>query len=310
VEIKSAVDTWHRFSLLTVVEVGKKLIEAKELIGHGGWLDYLEKTIGFSERNAQRYMKIYKEYGSGLNTKILSDLSYTNAARLLQLPEEDKKELLSDIESGAVAPEDVASEIEKYKARIDELEDLETENLDLIEERSRLHIEVDELKEKLEAAKDRDLSVDVASKEAEIANLKEKLMAAQFKEKNAKAAADAAAQDKIRKAVADAKKELEEKAATASAEELDKLKADLASAESRAVDAEKKCALSSSTALAEMSIILRNIVSEVDAAARLITAADEETAPKWRKAVWSALSDAADKIGETAGDEPPADSVA
>jgi regulator of replication initiation timing len=268
IEIKAAVNLIQKQIILTVESIGQKLIEAKELVPYGEWKKYLNEQVHFSERTAQTYMKIASSDPETLRTAETADLSISNTLRLIALSDDDQKELASAVESGEVAPEDVSAEIEKYKARIEELEDLELENTDLIEERSLLHIEVDELKEKL---------------------------------KDAAAKADAAAQKKIDKAVADAKKELEEKAATASAEELDKLKTGLASAESRAVDAEKKCALSSSTALAEMSIILRNIISEVDAAAKLIAATDEETALKWRKAVWSALSDAADKIGQTTG---------
>lgn len=74
-----------------VVQIGKRLIEAKELLPHGGWLPWLSEQVNYSERTAQRLMKIARECS---NPTALSDLGATKALALLALPEEERAELL------------------------------------------------------------------------------------------------------------------------------------------------------------------------------------------------------------------------
>ena len=44
------------------VEIGKRLAEAKEMVGHGGWLDFLKNETEFSSSSAGRFMQIAREY--------------------------------------------------------------------------------------------------------------------------------------------------------------------------------------------------------------------------------------------------------
>jgi hypothetical protein len=43
-----------------LVEIGFRLTEAKELVGHGNWLLWLERNFRWTERTAQRYMSVYE----------------------------------------------------------------------------------------------------------------------------------------------------------------------------------------------------------------------------------------------------------
>jgi hypothetical protein len=59
-EIRSAHEaaaTATKTALDRAREAGKKLIEAKELLGHGKWLPWL-KDVGINPRTAQRYMQL------------------------------------------------------------------------------------------------------------------------------------------------------------------------------------------------------------------------------------------------------------
>ena len=55
-----------------VIEIGKRLIEAKAQLKHGEWLPWLSEKVEFSETSAQRFMQLAREYG---NT---SPVSYTH----------------------------------------------------------------------------------------------------------------------------------------------------------------------------------------------------------------------------------------
>lgn len=76
-----------------IVEIGKRLLEAKEQLPHGQWEAWLEKSVEFSQGTAKRFMKIASEYGS--NRSALIDLPYTKLWMMLQLPPEEREEFAS-----------------------------------------------------------------------------------------------------------------------------------------------------------------------------------------------------------------------
>ena len=76
-----------------IVEIGKRLLEAKEQLPHGQWEAWLEKSVEFSLGTAKRFMKIASEFDS--KTKSISFLPYTKLLALLQLPPEEREEFTS-----------------------------------------------------------------------------------------------------------------------------------------------------------------------------------------------------------------------
>lgn len=77
-----------------IVEIGKRLLEAKEQLPHGQWEAWLEKSVEFSLGTAKRFMKIASEYGS--NRSPVIDLPYTKLLALLQLPPEEREEFIAE----------------------------------------------------------------------------------------------------------------------------------------------------------------------------------------------------------------------
>jgi hypothetical protein len=41
-----------------IIEIGRRLTEAKAIAGHGGWLPWLEREFGWSADSALRYMNV------------------------------------------------------------------------------------------------------------------------------------------------------------------------------------------------------------------------------------------------------------
>ena len=60
------------------LEAGRWLIEAKALVKHGDWADWLEANVGFSQRTARRYMQLVK---AGLESATVADLGIRGHAR-------------------------------------------------------------------------------------------------------------------------------------------------------------------------------------------------------------------------------------
>lgn len=77
-----------------ILDIGKGLLEAKGMLSHGEWLPWLNEQIGYSERLAQRFMRLAKEYTS--NPTALSDLGATKALALLALPAEEREQFVAE----------------------------------------------------------------------------------------------------------------------------------------------------------------------------------------------------------------------
>lgn len=76
-----------------ILTIGRGLIEAKALLSHGEWLPWLTERVEFSERQAQRLMRIAREYS---NPTLVSDLGARKALQLLALPESEREDFLSE----------------------------------------------------------------------------------------------------------------------------------------------------------------------------------------------------------------------
>ena len=76
-----------------ILEIGRRLIEAKSQLQHGEWLPWLAEKVDFSEMTAQRFMKLARECE---NTPALLDLGATKALALLALPESEREEFVAE----------------------------------------------------------------------------------------------------------------------------------------------------------------------------------------------------------------------
>lgn len=74
--------------------IGQRLNEAKELLPHGEWLPWLEGRVNFSQRTAQKFMQIAREYEG--NPKLVRELGSEKAFALLALPEEEREQIAAE----------------------------------------------------------------------------------------------------------------------------------------------------------------------------------------------------------------------
>lgn len=75
-----------------ILEIGARLIEAKGMLSHGEWLPWLTEQVEFSERTAQRFMRLAQEWS---NPTTLSDLGASKALALLALPPEERDQFIA-----------------------------------------------------------------------------------------------------------------------------------------------------------------------------------------------------------------------
>lgn len=77
-----------------ILTIGRGLIDAKGLLPHGEWLPWLTERVEFSERSAQNFMRLAREYA---NPQTLADLGASKALALLALPAEEREEFISAV---------------------------------------------------------------------------------------------------------------------------------------------------------------------------------------------------------------------
>lgn len=102
-EIHTIRDNVARVFMDGVVQIGRRLEEAKQLVPQGEWLSYLDTQLGYKPSTAQNYMRIAREFGDGqigLSGKSPSDffgnLGYSQLLPLLGLPEEEREQLAEE----------------------------------------------------------------------------------------------------------------------------------------------------------------------------------------------------------------------
>ena len=103
-EINSIKEQTRKVVLYNSIEIGRKLVEAKELGPHGEWGNWLEEAVDYSKSTANNLMKIFEEYGSdqitlldnNLKSQAFGNLNYSQAVLLLGLPSEEREKFVEE----------------------------------------------------------------------------------------------------------------------------------------------------------------------------------------------------------------------
>lgn len=105
--VTTEIRTLHRQAqgmiLNYAIEIGRRLKEAKSLLEHGEWGEWLENEVDFSRSTANNFMKIFEEYGAkqvslfgDANSQTIGNLPYTHALKLLAVPAEEREEFVEE----------------------------------------------------------------------------------------------------------------------------------------------------------------------------------------------------------------------
>ena len=312
-----------------VIEIGKRLMEAKAQLKHGEWLPWLSEKVEFSETSAQNFMRVAREYG---NTQLVGDLGVSKALALLALPASERENFASEkhLVNGEEKSVAEMSKRELEEAvRQQKIAELERDKARRALEAQRK--ETEEANAKVQAAQD---AADAAR--AEVKNAQGTALAAQERaaelERELKALREQpvdvavqtvdASEEQIAAAVAEAKKDAEAEKTEAlgkKAEELKKARDELKMAKAEMADAaealkkaederealretlekeKKSAAAMDNKALAEFSVLFRQAQETVNRMTEIVDELDEESRPK----IYRALDALAQLIKEKAGE--------
>ncbi len=328
--ITEEILSYKRTAGESILEIGRRLKEAKALLSHGEWLPWLSEKVEFSERSAQNFMRLADAYQ---NPQTLADLGASKALVLLALSPVERDEFLSEKHDvrGAekTVPEMSARELEEAirQRKLAELKAAETareldrqkeataeaeaaaEKAQEAAEAARAEVEdaksislaaqerTAELERELKALRDKPVDVAVQTVDASAEQI---AAAVKEAEKAAKAKRDAAV----------AKKAEELKAAEAQRDEarkaVENAEAGRKTAEEQAAalrveleKARKSAAAMDNKALAEFGVLFRQAQETVNRLTEIAGELDEENRPK----VYRALGALRNMIAEKAGEE-------
>ncbi|MEA5023996.1 hypothetical protein SDC9_15246 [bioreactor metagenome] len=114
----------RKMLLKNAIEVGRRLKEAKELLNHGEWLNWLKESVNYSKSTAENLMNLYKEYGPKLlslsddnpNSQTFGNLTYSQALLLLGLPEEEREEFAAQNDVGNMTARQLSQAVKEQRA--------------------------------------------------------------------------------------------------------------------------------------------------------------------------------------------------
>jgi len=172
VEVRNLTGAAQAMTLWYAVEIGRRLCEAKELIPHGGWLDWLKSETEFSQPKANRLMRVFEEYGAeqgclfGAEVKYstLNNLSFSKALALLAVPEEERESFAAEIGAEALSTRDLEAAIRERDQARQALQTSEARLTDTQRTLAGAHQQISELRERLTQAQ---ADVEAADAEAE-----------------------------------------------------------------------------------------------------------------------------------------------
>jgi phage-related minor tail protein len=99
-EIRTLQHQAQGIILSYAIEIGRRLEEAKAMLPHGEWGNWLKKELDYSQSTAQNFMRVFREYGdaqqslfgSAPKSQMFGNLTYSKALRLLAIPDEEERE--------------------------------------------------------------------------------------------------------------------------------------------------------------------------------------------------------------------------
>ncbi len=127
--------------LVSSIEIGRRLIEAKAMLSHGEWGDWLKNSVDYSQRTAENLMLIYKEYSSNSNDKFantLANLNYSKAVALLGLPIEEREEFIGNHNIDDMSSRDLQQAIRERDQALADKEKADQEKENAIKERDQV----------------------------------------------------------------------------------------------------------------------------------------------------------------------------
>lgn len=112
-QIVSEIKFFENQAVVSYWEIGKRLSQAKEQVGHGNWMKWVEKNLGYSQDMANKLMKIGKDFS---NSETIMNLTFTKALALTSIKDEEaRQDFIEKHEVEDMTTRQLQAEIKEYK---------------------------------------------------------------------------------------------------------------------------------------------------------------------------------------------------
>lgn len=273
--IAGEIRTFTASMLNNIIEIGRRMCEAKELLPYGEFGKWITEATGYSSSTANNFMRLYQEYGADqgclfgaeVDCQTFGKLSYSKALALLAVPKEERETVAAELDAEHLstrelerairerdearkALQDTSARLEQAEKTLAGARDHETElNRKLAEARDDLQAADTEFAENERALKARIQELESKPVEVAVERDEEAIKTAAAEARKAAEAAAKAEMDKLRERLERAQK------AQKKAEET------LKEREGQALPLQEKLKAEAETAQREISELRRKLAS-------------------------------------------------
>jgi chromosome segregation ATPase len=316
VEINSIREQVQKTALIGSIEIGNRLIEAKALIGHGEWGEWLEHSVSYSQRTANNLMKIAEEYGSNLqllfgensNSQALANLTYTQAVALLGVPSDEREDFVKDHDLESMTTRELEQAVkdrkelerllreskEKEQIALDAHQKISQKHKDLESKSKELNETVERLNSELEDAQASGDEEAIEKAQADLKKSKEANQAAMLKIKEL--------EEELKKKpieVPAVTEKIVEVIPESVTKELADLKDKLTAEQEKLIKSEEKLSRNNNKAMVKYSVLFESLKqdhNELIGVLGEIKSTDPEAYEKYKKATLALLSVVSENI--------------
>lgn len=116
--------------LSNVIEIGRRMVEAKGMLPHGEFGSWLQENTGYSQRTANNFMRLFEAYGdqqnslfgAQANSQTFANLPYSKALALLSVPESSREAFAQEVNAEDISLRELQEEIKKLRKRANDAE--------------------------------------------------------------------------------------------------------------------------------------------------------------------------------------------
>jgi hypothetical protein len=94
----NAIRALGKRAVADIIEIGRRLTEAKAIAGHGNWLSWLEREFGWTDKTAERFMQVHSKSDKLSNLEVPISGLYLLAAP--STPENVRAEITERVAAG------------------------------------------------------------------------------------------------------------------------------------------------------------------------------------------------------------------
>ena len=121
--VAAEIRTFTAGMLNNIIEIGRRMVEAKEMLPYGQFGKWIQENTGYSASTANNFMNLYKEYGdmqgslfgATAESQTFGNLPYTKALALLAVPAEEREAFAKETDAGHISVRELREKIAAYE---------------------------------------------------------------------------------------------------------------------------------------------------------------------------------------------------